>query len=135
MNSDLVAEPVNIGNNGEATILEWAKMVLDVTEEVQAELLPPAERKPRSQIVHLPLPADDVRRRCLALNPAAASPKARHDQSARTARLHRELPGRGRHQRDRPVFSLMFDDLELYNSFNPPARAPAPIPRRRRAVQ
>lgn len=48
---DDVTGPVNIGNPGEFTILELAKIVIELTGS-------------RSQIVHEPLPSDDPTQRC-----------------------------------------------------------------------
>jgi UDP-glucuronate decarboxylase len=79
MNSDYT-EPVNLGSEHEATIKEWAELVLDVVEETlverEAELqateetqtggrppsVPPPERR-RSQLVYSPKPSDDPQRR------------------------------------------------------------------------
>ena len=50
LDSDVVAQPVNIGNPDEFTVLELAQLVLDVTGS-------------RSEIVHEPLPVDDPTQR------------------------------------------------------------------------
>jgi UDP-glucuronate decarboxylase len=50
MNADVGGEPVNLGNPGEFTMLELAELVISMTGS-------------RSQLVRLPLPADDPRQR------------------------------------------------------------------------
>jgi dTDP-glucose 4,6-dehydratase len=50
LDSDVAAQPVNIGNPDEFTVLELAQLVLDVTGS-------------RSEIVHEPLPVDDPTQR------------------------------------------------------------------------
>jgi UDP-glucuronate decarboxylase len=50
MNQELTVGPVNIGNPGEFTMLELAKLVLEIVGG-------------SSKIVHLPLPSDDPKQR------------------------------------------------------------------------
>jgi UDP-glucuronate decarboxylase len=61
MNSD-ETRPVNIGNSDEFTIREFAELVRDVVEKVQAEDGDSDGRR-RVQIVHEPMPTDDPQKR------------------------------------------------------------------------
>jgi len=55
------SRPVNIGNQDEFTILEFATLVRDIVEKVQDE--DGVKRTRRSQIVHKGIPTDDPQRR------------------------------------------------------------------------
>jgi len=55
------SRPVNIGNQDEFTILEFATLVRDIVEKVQDE--DGVKRTRRSQIVHKAIPTDDPQRR------------------------------------------------------------------------
>jgi UDP-glucuronate decarboxylase len=60
MNSD-ESRPVNIGNGDEFTIGEFAELVREIVEKVQAEDGIKPER--RVQIVYKPIPTDDPQKR------------------------------------------------------------------------
>lgn len=60
MNSD-ESRPVNIGNGDEFTIGEFAELVREIVEKVQAEDGVKLER--RVQIVYKPIPTDDPQKR------------------------------------------------------------------------
>ena len=60
MNSD-ETRPVNIGNSDEFTIGDFAELVREVVEKVQAEDGVPLER--RVNIVYRPMPTDDPQKR------------------------------------------------------------------------
>ncbi|TFY60273.1 hypothetical protein EVG20_g7477 [Dentipellis fragilis] len=59
MNSD-ETRPVNIGNGDEFTIIEFAELVRDIVEKVQAEDGKPGRRV---NIIHGPMPTDDPQKR------------------------------------------------------------------------
>lgn len=65
MGSD-IADPVNLGNEDEATVTEWAEVILQVVDEVLAstppELLPMTPRK-RSKLRYVAAVVDDPPRR------------------------------------------------------------------------
>ena len=66
MNSDYT-EPLNLGNEGESSITEWASLILDVVDNVIASTKGPPgafeQPRRRSEPVYLPAITDDPPRR------------------------------------------------------------------------
>ena len=63
MNADVSEQPINIGNEGEASIKDWANMIIDTVQNVLAETSPSLIDRPRPQLQFGPLPQDDPPRR------------------------------------------------------------------------
>lgn len=63
MNADVDEQPVNLGNEGEATIAQWANMIIDTVQDVLADAMPALADRPRPALKFCPLPQDDPPRR------------------------------------------------------------------------